>query len=143
MTDDSQQSARHAYGERVIAVAEKLAGRDKNRTTTLPTLGVKITAADGQVSAWPWGRLPGPLAGAQAQITDPGKVRRFGGPASMAISGLGPLALLGMFSRKSKAVALIVFEDGTVHQTNLSGNTEVRNAQVQVVRFNALAGTRS
>jgi hypothetical protein len=38
---------------------------------------------------------------------------------------------------------VIVFADGTDHQTNLSGNGEVRDAQVEVIRFDALAGTRS
>jgi hypothetical protein len=125
------------------ADAERLAGRGNNRNTRLPALGVKITGSDGWVSALPWGRPLGPLAGAVAQITDPSKVHRTAGSAALAVTTLSPVFLLGMFSRKSKAVALIVFADGTVHQTNLSGNTEVRNAQVQVVRFNALAGTRS
>jgi hypothetical protein len=50
-----------------------------------------------------------------------------------------PVALAGL-ATKTKADAAVVFPDGTVHMSALDGNFAVREAQKQVVRFNAMAG---
>jgi hypothetical protein len=50
-----------------------------------------------------------------------------------------PISLAGL-ATKTKADAAVVFPDGTAHITSLDGNYAVREAQKQVVRFNALAG---
>jgi hypothetical protein len=50
-----------------------------------------------------------------------------------------PVGLAGM-ATKTKAHAAVVFADGTVHTAPLDGNNAVREAQLQVVKFNALAG---
>jgi hypothetical protein len=50
-----------------------------------------------------------------------------------------PIGLAGM-ATKTKADAAVVFPDGTVHTVALDGNNAVREAQKQVVQFNALAG---
>lgn len=106
--------------------------------TVFPTIGIAI---DGdQVLS---GRATlGPLAGASAEISDPTRHRRVGGSvAATAVMApvLGPLPLLGMLSKKSKAIAFVVFPDGTVHERKLDGNMAIRAAQSEVVRFNALA----
>jgi hypothetical protein len=51
-----------------------------------------------------------------------------------------PLALTAL-ATKTKADAAVVFRDGTVHTFGLDGNNMVREAQKQVVQFNAFAGT--
>ena len=50
-----------------------------------------------------------------------------------------PIGLAGL-ATKTKADAAVVFPDGTVHTVALDGNNAVREAQKQVVQFNALAG---
>lgn len=111
---------------------------------TFMTLGVAIEG--GQVrklnAFGVKGAVLGPLAGAQAEISDPTRHRRVGGPlAATAVTApiLGPLALLGMASKKSKSLAFVVFPDGTVHEKKLDGNMAIRAATREVVQFNALA----
>lgn len=101
-------------------------------------LGVQVK--DGQVSTF--GGLVrrdyGPLAGAQAVVTNGANVHRVkAGLAAGAI--LGPVGLLTALPKKAKATALVVFADGTVHERKLDGNAAVRAAQAEAVRFNALA----
>jgi len=74
----------------------------------------------------------GPLAGAHAMVTD-GAQAWSPGRAMFLPIGLAALAT------KTKANAAVVFSDGTVHLTSLDGNNAVREAQKQVVQFNALA----
>ena len=50
-----------------------------------------------------------------------------------------PISFAGL-ATKTKADAAVVFPDGTVHTAPLDGNYAVREAQKQVVQFNALAG---
>jgi hypothetical protein len=105
------------------------------------TLGIKVN--DGQVSTWGLTSRPlGRLAGAEAQLSDSTRHRRIGGPVSATVLTapvLGPLALVGMLGKKSKAFAFVVFPDGTVHEKKLDGNMAIRNAQREVVQFNAMA----
>jgi len=49
---------------------------------------------------------------------------------------LGPLPLLGLASKKSKSIAFVAFEDGTVHEKNLDGSMMIRSAQREVVQLN-------
>ena len=67
------------------------------------TLGVRI---DGGQVLTVSGRLLGPLAGARAEMGEPTRHRRVAGPlVATAVTApvLGPLALLGMASKKSKS----------------------------------------
>jgi hypothetical protein len=79
-------------------------------------------------------RLLGPLAGAQAMVTDGSQAW------SPGRAMLLPVALTTL-ATKTMADAAVVFADGTVHTSRLNGNYAVREAQKQVVQFNALAGT--
>ncbi len=89
-----------------------------------------------------WADAPRKCIPAEAQLSDSTRHRRIGGPVSatvMTAPVLGPLALVGMLSKKSKTFAFVVFPDGTVHEKKLDGNMTIRNAQREVVQFNALA----
>jgi hypothetical protein len=105
-------------------------------------LGVQVLVGDGTVYTigshdaalrTNASRLLGPLAGAQAMVTD-GSQAWSPGRAMFLPIGLAGLAT------KTKADAAVVFPDGTVHMSPLDGNFAVREAQKQVVRFNAMAG---
>jgi len=78
-------------------------------------------------------RLLGPLAGAEALVTDGSQAWSPGRAMLM------PVALTAL-ATKTVAHAAVVFADGSVHTAELNGNSMVRNAQVEVVQFNALAG---
>jgi hypothetical protein len=78
-------------------------------------------------------RLLGSLAGAQAMVTDGSQAWSPGRAMFL------PISLAGL-ATKTKADAAVVFPGGTVHITPLDGNYAVREAQKQVVQFNALAG---
>jgi len=78
-------------------------------------------------------RLLGPLAGTQAMVTDGSQAWSPGRAMFL------PIGLTGL-ATKTKADAAVVFADGTVHTVPLDGNLAVREAQKQVVQFNALAG---
>jgi hypothetical protein len=77
-------------------------------------------------------RLLGPLAGAEAVVTD-GSQAWSPGRAMFLPIGLAGLAA------KTMAHAAVIFADGTVHAEALDGNAAVRQAQLDAVRFNALA----
>ena len=77
-------------------------------------------------------RLLGPLAGAQAVITDGSQAWSPGRAMFL------PIALTGL-ATKTKADAVVVFADGTVRTVALNGNNAVREGQKQAVQFNALA----
>jgi hypothetical protein len=103
------------------------------------TLGIKIDG--GQVLTLS-GRLLGPLAEARAEMGEPTRHHRVAGPlVATAVTApmLGPLALLGMASKKSKSAAFVTFANGAVHDKALAGNSAIRNAQREVVQFNAAA----
>jgi len=78
----------------------------------------------------------GPLAGAEAMVTDGAQAWSPGRAMFL------PIGLTGL-ATKTKADAAVVFSDGTVHMVPLDGNNAVREAQKQVVQFNALAGASS
>ena len=78
-------------------------------------------------------RLHGPLAGAEAMVTDGAQAWSPGRAMFL------PIGLAGL-ATKAKADAAVVFPDGTVQTVPLDGNYQVREAQKQVVQFNALAG---
>ena len=61
------------------------------------------------------------------------------GVGALTASVLGPLALAGMLSKKFKAFVFVAFADGTLHEKKLDGNMAIRNAQREVVQFNAMA----
>ena len=106
-------------------------------------LGVRVRA--GEVFPYPTLSLPaiGPAEGARAEITDPTKAQmvRAGVASGLAFGAVfGPLALAPGLLRKSKAVAFVVCTNGKLHEKKLDGTTAIRNAQRDVMRFNALAG---
>ena len=110
--------------------------------TVFRWLAVQVLAGDGEVYTIGshdlelevnTSRLLGPLAGAQAMVTDGSQAWSPGRAMFL------PIAMAGL-ATKTKADAAVVFPDGTVHTAPLDGNYAVREAQKQVVQFNALAG---
>ena len=105
-------------------------------------LGVQVPAGGGTVctigaynstTKTSTSRSLGPLAGAQAMVTDGSQAWSPGRAMFL------PVSLAGL-ATKAKADAAVVFPDGTVHMSPLDGNFAVREAQKDVVRFNAMAG---
>jgi hypothetical protein len=110
--------------------------------TAFQALGVQVLSGDRTVytigshhaaTKTNSSRLLGPLAGAQAMVTDGAQAWSPGRALFMPISFAG-------LATKTRADAAVVFPDGTVHIAPLDGNLAVREAQKQVVQFNALAG---
>jgi hypothetical protein len=113
----------------------------RGTVTAFWALGVQVLAGEEQVytignhDTWAktnTSRLLGSLAGAQAMVTD-GSQAWSPGRAMFLPIGLAGLAT------KTKADAAVVMPDGAVHVAALDGNYAVREAQKQVVQFNALA----
>jgi hypothetical protein len=112
---------------------------------TFRSFGVQVLAGGDQVYTigdhQPWtktnrSRLLGPLAGAEATVTDGTSAFSWGKAMVMPVA-TAPLA------RKLTADALVTFPDGTVHTRGLDGSAAVRDARKQCVDFNALAGTHA
>jgi Short C-terminal domain len=109
---------------------------------SLRALGI-IVKADGSVCDLTWGRRLGPLAGAHAEVTNPSRHHRAGAAVSASVftmgTGLGPTGALVGLSKKSIAIAVVVFPDGTLHQHRLDGARAVQQAEVAAISFNAMA----
>ncbi len=103
-----------------------LAGGDQVYTIGFHDLAAKVNTS----------RLLGPLAGAEAMVTDGSQAWSPGRAMFL------PIGLTGL-ATKTVAHAAVVFPDGTVHTAALDGNSAVRDAQLQVVQFNALAGAHA
>jgi Short C-terminal domain len=110
--------------------------------TTFRALGIQILAGGDKVYTIgnhdPWtktngSRLLGPLAGAEAWVTDSTSAFSWGKAMVMPIA-TAPLA------RKETADAMVTFTDGTVHTFALDGSSALRDARKQCVQFNALTG---
>jgi len=115
-----------------------------DRFRAFPALGVQIVPA-GSENVYtigyhdPWekangSRLLGSLAGTQAMVTDGSQAWSPG--RAMFV----PVALAGL-ATTTKADAAVVFPDGTVYTHALNSGREIRDAQIQVVQFNALAAS--
>jgi hypothetical protein len=99
-----------------------------------PALGVQVRGEAVERYAAPLGtEALGPLAGAEARVTDGSQAWSPGRALFM------PVGLAGL-ATKTKAAAFVIFADGKYHETELNGNAAVRDAQAQAVKFNLLAG---
>ena len=134
---DAARAVAKKLEEQLAADAGKAGG-----STVFRRLGVQVLAGDDKVYSPGFynaemkantSRLLGPLAGAQAMVTDGAQAWSPGRAMFLPISFAG-------LATKTKADAAVVFPDGTVHLTPLDGNNAVREAQKQVVQFNAMAG---
>lgn len=100
-----------------------------------PALGVQVRGEAVESYAAPFGAAAlGPLAGAQARLTDGSQAWSPGRAVFL------PVGLAGL-ATKTKAAAFVIFADGTYHETALNGNIAVRAAQAEAVKFNLMAGT--
>jgi hypothetical protein len=91
---------------------------------------VRPTLNDGKVGQ----RILGEVKGAKAGVTSK---RRRADVTVAAVVAFGPLGLAALAS--GQAVAYIVFPDGTMHETAVKGNKALRQAELDVARFNAAA----
>lgn len=100
-----------------------------------PTLGVQVREQTVEIYAAPLGvGALGPLAGAEARLTDGSQAW------SPARALFLPVGLAGL-ATNTKAAAFVIFADRTYHETALNGNAAVRAAQAEAVKFNLMAGT--
>ena len=101
---------------------------------TFPALGVQVRGDAVESYGAPWGASAlGPLAGAEARLTDGAQAWSPGRAVFM------PVGFTGL-ATKTKATAFVIFADGTYHETPLNGNAAVRAAQAEAVKLNLLAG---
>ena len=126
-----------AEPKRQAEVYRQLAGATLTR---FPAFRVQVLAGENlvytigsrdDVAKTDSARLLGPLPGAEAVVTD-GSQAWSPGRAMFLPVGLAGLAT------KTMAHAAVIFADGTVHAQTLDGNSAVRQAQLDAVRFNAL-----
>jgi hypothetical protein len=127
---DSQMSARTRFLHLGIAVED---GTVRVWPKPPPTIG-QVTGLQKRPAA-----ELGPLAGLHAEVTDGTASHRVGAAVAGGAVFL-PLALVGL-SRKSKAVAFVIGPGGVVHERPLKGARQIREAQAEAVRFNAMAGS--
>ena len=134
----AQQAAEHGgSGTSKKSWRERISSR-----TDLRGLGVRIE--DGYVSTLPGllkSRRLGPVKGAHAEVTAGTRHHRVGAAIAAAPLSLGAGLLLGL-TKKSKAVAFVVFADGTVHERKLEGANMISIAQRDEVKFNALVAAQ-
>jgi hypothetical protein len=115
-----------------LGISDALKGAMAPRTV-FKQLGV--TVREGQVYE---GRKElGPLAGAQAELTDTVKKHRVGKAAVVGAMSLGAGAVIGL-SRKKEAFAYVTFADGSFVERKIKGKGDIQDAQREVVRFNAM-----
>jgi hypothetical protein len=95
-----------------------------------------------------FGKLLGPLAGAQAEVVGGKAGRRRSGNARfadavLATSVLGHAGLLaGAYSRAgTEGIAIVVFANGTYHEKKINDPGALVRAENEAIRFNALAAT--
>lgn len=77
-------------------------------------------------------RVLGPLAGAQAQLTDGHQAWSPGRAVFL------PIGMAGL-ATKTRATAFVIFPDGSYHEEALNGNKAVGTAQSEALKFNLLA----
>jgi hypothetical protein len=98
-----------------------------------PALGVQVRGEAVENYGAPLGAAAlGPLAGAEARLTDGSQAWSPGRAMFM------PVGLAGM-ATKTKAAAFVIFADGKFHETELNGNAAVRTAQAEAVKINLMA----
>lgn len=131
--DDLKPDVRVEYDRQLEARRSQV--RHAGPDAVFPALGVQVRGEAVENYAAPVGAAAlGPLAGAEARLTD-GSQAWSPGRALFLPVGLAGLAT------KTKAVAFVVFADGTYHETALDGNAAVRAAQAEAVKFNLIAAT--
>jgi hypothetical protein len=107
--------------------------QDSGPDAIFPALGVQVRGDAIEPYAAPLGAgALGPLAGAEARLTD-GSQAWSPGRAMFLPIGLAGLAT------KTKAAAFVIFADGKYHETALNGNAAVRAAQAEAIKFNLMA----
>jgi Short C-terminal domain len=121
------------YDRQVAERRSRPRPRRSDPDAVFPALCVQVRG--DAVESYATDAVLGPLAGAEARLTDGSQAWSPGRAAFM------PLALAGL-ATKTKATAFVIFADGTYAESALDGNAAVRAAQAEAVRFNLMAGRR-
>jgi hypothetical protein len=133
--DDLKPEVQVEYDRQLEVRRSRSRSRPTGPDAIFPTLGVQVRGEAIETYAAPFGAgALGPLAGAEARLTD-GSQAWSPGRAMFLPVGLAGLAT------KTKATAFVIFPDGTYHEAALDGNAAVRTAQAEAVKFNLMAGT--
>ena len=128
--DDLKPAVQAEY-DRQRAVRREQLRHQRAVDAAFPALGIQVRGDLVEAYAAPLGAAAlGPLAGAQAQVTNGAKVWN---PAMLTFLPAG-------LATRVKATAFVIFADRTYHETELDGDGVVRDAQVEAVRFNLLTG---
>jgi hypothetical protein len=133
-----QIALKQAAGKPLSWSERSIVAEDARAALAFAHLGVRVTDTREVTTMSRTRRALGPLVGAQALVTDGARVSRVAG-AAVAGALVGPAGLLVGLTSKSRAVAFVVFKDGSLHEQRVSGNSAVIRAQADAVRFNALA----
>jgi hypothetical protein len=113
--------------------ARRSRGRIVPPDAIFPALGVQVCGEAVENYGAPMGSAAlGPLAGAEARLTDGSQAWSPGRAMFM------PVGLTGL-ATKTKAAAFVIFADGKFHETELNGNAVVRAAQAEAIKFNLMA----
>lgn len=98
-----------------------------------PALGVQVRGDTVERHLPGYQTRPlGPLAGAQAQLTNGHQAWSPGRAIFL------PIGLTGL-ATKTRATAFVIFPDGSYHERALDGNKAVGEAQNEALKFNLLA----
>jgi hypothetical protein len=104
----------------------------KNASSRAQFIYLGVAVADDTIyKLGPFGNktgVLGPLAGATAEVTD--------GTSRHTLTRL--VTVVGALSKKTDAMAFVMTRDGELHQHKLEGAGQVRQAQGQAIKFNAL-----
>jgi hypothetical protein len=123
--DDLRPDVQREY-DRQLEV-RRSQGRALGPDALFDSLGVQVRGEQVEAYGAPLGaRALGPLAGAQARLTDGSQTWRPGRAVFMPA-----------------ATAFVTFADGTYHEKAVNGSAALRAAQADAVKFNLLAGTRA
>jgi hypothetical protein len=129
--DDLKPDVQAAYDRQLEARRSQVLNAQPD--AVFPALGVQVRGEVVEEYAAPVGAAAlGPLAGAEAHVTDGSQAWSPGRALFM------PVGLAGL-ATKTKAAAFVIFTDGKYHEMELNGNAAVRNAQAEAVKFNLLA----
>jgi Short C-terminal domain len=129
---DLSMPAQLAYDE-LVRDGYGMSKEEEAPEAVFPALGVQVRGDTVEKHLPGYQTRPlGPLAGAQAQLTD-GHQAWSPGRAMFLPIGMAGLAT------KTRATAFVIFPDGSYHERALDGNKAVGAAQSEAFKFNLLA----
>lgn len=105
------------------------------RSKSFLNLGVQVREGMVCTLAFGGGKLLGPLAGAQAQVSEAGSVKAGAAIAHSLLAGPA-----GLYMGRRSSYVFITFSDGTFHKKEIRGKSAWRSAQQEALEFNVMSG---